>query len=234
MSETQDATGSQATRIAVLVSGRGSNLGALLDAVRRGWVPGHIVTVVSNEPRAGALERAAEHGVAAHVIDHRQFPTREAFDAAVAAHLRQIGADLVVLAGFMRVLGREFVTAFEGRLINIHPSLLPDLPGLDTHARAIAAGRGEHGASVHFVSPQVDAGPIIAQARVPVLAVDDPEALAARVLVQEHRLLPLVVRWFAQGRLELRDGRPVLDGVVLSQPLTMDEDPQTHEQDSPH
>jgi phosphoribosylglycinamide formyltransferase 1 len=153
--------------------------------------------------------------VPAQIVSHRGHPDRAAFEAALAEAIDRHAPGLVVLAGFMRVLGAGFVGRYAGRLINIHPSLLPAFPGLDTHRRALAAGVREHGATVHFVVPEVDAGPIIAQARVPVLAGDDEATLAARVLEAEHRILPEVVRWFAEGRLALRDGRAWLDGKPL-------------------
>ena len=186
------------SRIVVLVSGRGSNLKALIDA----GCP--IAEVVSNVPGAPALVRARAAGIAARALDHRKFRTRTAFDDALAERIDGPGrADLVVLAGFMRVLGPAFTRRFAGRLINVHPSLLPAFPGLDTHARALAAGVSEHGCTVHFVTEELDAGPIIAQARIAVRPDDTPESLAARVLVEEHRLLPRVVL-----RLMTREAEP--------------------------
>lgn len=199
--------------VVVLVSGRGSNLQALMDA----GCP--IGAVVSNVPGAAALDRARRAGIATHELDHREFSSRDAFDAALANLIESCGKDggppsLVVLAGFMRILGADFVHRFEGRLINIHPSLLPAFPGLHTHERAIAEGAFEHGCTVHFVVPEMDAGPIIAQARVPVPASDTPDALAARVLAKEHELLPRVVRRFAAGRVRLENGVARCDGRV--------------------
>ena len=206
--------------VAVLVSGRGSNLEALIDAVRDGRLSAHLCGVVSNEPHAPGLERAARAGVPTRVVPHRDFARRADFDAALADTLDALRPDLVVLAGFMRVLTPGFVARWRGRLINIHPSLLPALPGLHTHRRAIEAGLREHGASVHFVTAELDGGPVIARARVPVLAGDDPDTLAARVLVREHVLLPRVVQWIVDGRVTLDDADRVrFDGEVLAAPL---------------
>jgi phosphoribosylglycinamide formyltransferase-1 len=173
-------------RAVILISGRGSNMRALLEAD----LPVDIACVISNKPGAAGLEIAAAHGVATAVVDHRSHPDRAEFDAALAAEIDRHRPDLVILAGFMRVLTEAFVRRYENRLINIHPALLPAFPGLNTHARAIAAGVKLHGCTVHFVTPEVDAGPIIAQAAVPVLPDDTPERLAARVLRQEHRVFP--------------------------------------------
>lgn len=192
-------------RAVVLISGRGSNMEALL----RAGLPVEFACVISNRPDAKGLEVALSLGVATAVVDHRQYHGREAFDAALAAAIDGHAPDLVILAGFMRVLTEGFVRRYQGRLINIHPALLPAFPGLHTHARALAAGVRVHGCTVHFVTPEVDVGPIIVQAAVPVLAGDDEASLSARVLAQEHRIFPLAVRWFAEGRLRLRD-----DGTV--------------------
>jgi phosphoribosylglycinamide formyltransferase-1 len=186
-------------RIAVLISGRGSNLGALL----RQDLAGDIVLVGSNRADAGGLTLATDAGIATFVLSHRDFATREAFDAALVARLNDAAVDLVVLAGFMRILTPVFTQAFEGRLINIHPSLLPAFPGLDTHARALAEGVKLHGCTVHFVTSELDRGPIIAQAAVQVDDDDTPETLAARVLVQEHQILPWAVRLFCEERLRI-------------------------------
>ena len=176
--------------IAVLISGRGSNLQCLIDACAQPDYPARIVAVISNRPDAYGLERAREAGITAIAIDHKAFETREDFEAALDAALREAGAEFVCLAGFMRILTPGFVNAWSGRMINIHPSLLPKFKGVDTHARAIEAGETEHGCTVHWVTPGMDEGPVIAQARVPVLPGDTPETLAARVLVEEHRLYP--------------------------------------------
>lgn len=193
-------------RITVLVSGRGSNLGALLTAERAGAFRGSVTHVISNKPDAGALDIARAFGVSTEVVDHRSYPTREAFDAAIVAAIDRSEPDLVVLAGFMRVLGRDAVEHYAGRLVNIHPSLLPAYPGLHTHRRAIADGAAMHGCTVHFVTPEVDVGPIIAQSALPVRSDDDEASLAERVLELEHKLLPAAVGWFCAGRL-------VIDGT---------------------
>lgn len=199
-------------RVIVLISGRGTNLQAIIDDSRARDCPYRIAAVISNRPGAAGLDRARRADIETLVVDHTRYADREAFDAALIDAIDGKGATLVVLAGFMRILTRDFVTHYARRLINIHPSLLPQFPGLDTHARAIAAGAREHGASVHFVTEELDGGPVIIQARVPVLAGDDADTLAARVLEQEHRILPQAIRWFAEGRLSLDDGRVLLDG----------------------
>ena len=198
-------------RISVLISGRGSNLGALIDASQDPSFHGAVTHVISNRPGAGGLARAERHAIATSVVDHRAFASREAFEAALADRLDAGAPDLVILAGFMRVLSAPFVDRYRGRLLNVHPSLLPSYPGLDTHRRALADGVRVHGCTVHFVTPEVDVGPIVAQAAVPVLPGDDEATLAARVLVQEHRLLPAATRWFCAGQLALVDGRVRLD-----------------------
>jgi phosphoribosylglycinamide formyltransferase-1 len=195
-------------RYVILISGRGSNMESLLDA----HLPGQCAAVISNKAEAGGLAGAASRGVATRVIDHRGFASREEFDDALAAEIEALAPDLVLLAGFMRILGEGFVRRFEGRLLNIHPSLLPSFPGIKTHARALAAGVRLHGCSVHFVTPALDGGPIIAQAAVPVQAGDDEASLGRRVLAEEHLLYPSVARWFLEGRLTLVDGRVQLSG----------------------
>jgi len=181
--------------VVVLISGRGSNMQALLDA----GIP--VSAVISNQTDAAGLAVAARRGVATGVVEHRRFATREAFDAALAAEIDRHAPRLVALAGFMRVLTPGFVARYAGRLVNIHPSLLPEFPGLDTHARALAAGVKRHGCTVHFVTAQLDHGPIIAQASVPVLPGDTPDTLAARVLQQEHQLYPRAIRWILDDEL---------------------------------
>jgi phosphoribosylglycinamide formyltransferase-1 len=195
-------------RYVILISGRGSNMEALLDA----GLPADCATVISNRPGAAGLAAAASRGVATSVIDHRGFASRAAFDSALAAAIDRHAPDLVLLAGFMRILGDEFVRAFAGRLINIHPSLLPAFPGIATHARALAAGVRLHGCSVHFVTPALDGGPIIAQAAVAVRADDDEASLAQRVLAEEHRLYPRVAHWFLEDRLSLVGDRVRIAG----------------------
>ena len=194
-------------RITVLISGRGSNMAALIDACITGRIEGAVTHVISNRPDAAGIDIARSHGIATTVVDHRTFASRELFDAALAGAIDQGEPDLIVLAGFMRILGADFVRRYEGRMLNIHPSLLPEYPGTDTHRRALADGATRHGCTVHFVTPDVDCGPIVAQAEVRVQPGDDPAGLAARVLEQEHRLLPEVVGWFCAGRLRLEDGR---------------------------
>ncbi|MEW6645739.1 MAG: phosphoribosylglycinamide formyltransferase [Pseudomonadota bacterium] len=201
--------------IAVLISGSGSNLQAIIDAVQAG-LPAEIRAVISNKAGAYGLERARLAGIPTHVLNHKDFPDRESYDAALAQLIDDSKAELVVLAGFMRILSAGFVRRYEGRMLNIHPSLLPRHRGLDTHARALAAGDDEHGATVHFVSPELDAGPLILQARVPVQPGDSAESLAARVLREEHRIYPEAIGWFAAGRLRLENGRALLDGKPIT------------------
>jgi len=198
--------------VVILISGRGSNMEALLKAVARGELPVRIAAVISNRPDAKGLETAAAQGVPTAVVDHKAYAGREAFDAALAQCIDAYAPDLVVLAGFMRILTEGFVRHFEGRLLNIHPSLLPSFPGLHTHQRALEEGVRIHGCTVHFVTPALDHGPVVVQAAVPVLDGDDEAALAARVLEQEHVVYPLAVRWFAEGRLRLDGGRVRFDG----------------------
>jgi len=199
-------------KIAILVSGRGSNMEALLSAAAAADYPAEIVRVISNRPGAGALEKAQRLGIATEVIDHRAYAERRAFDAEVSAVLEAAGVELVALAGFMRLLNEDFVERWRDRLINIHPSLLPLFPGLDTHERALAAGVKLHGCTVHFVRAELDCGPIIGQAAVPVMDGDDADALAARVLAAEHRLYPLCLRLIAEGRVRVEGERAVIEG----------------------
>jgi phosphoribosylglycinamide formyltransferase-1 len=199
-------------KVGVLISGRGSNLRSLLEACALPGFPAEIVTVIANRPGAGGLDHARAAGVAATVVDHKAFDGREAFEAALSGALEAAGVELVCLAGFMRVVTPGFVRRWQGRMINIHPSLLPLFPGLDTHARALAAGMRLHGCSVHYVSEEVDGGPIIGQAAVPVLPGDDPGSLAARVLAAEHRLYPACLWLVAGGKARLVDGKVELSG----------------------
>jgi phosphoribosylglycinamide formyltransferase-1 len=203
-------------RIAVLISGRGSNLAALL----RNDCGGDVVSVGSNRADAKGLDIARDAGISSFAISHKDFATREAFDAALVAALNEYRPDLVVLAGFMRILTPVFTNAFAGRLINIHPSLLPSFPGVDTHERALAEGVKLHGCTVHFVTPELDRGPIIAQAAVQVEDDDTPESLAAKVLVQEHQIFPYAVRLFCEGRLRVNGLRvatlPKLPNPVIA------------------
>jgi phosphoribosylglycinamide formyltransferase-1 len=200
-------------KLAVLISGRGSNLQALIDAAAAPDYPAEIVLVLSNRPDAQGLARAAAAGLPTVVVDHKQFAERALFDAELDRLLRGHGIELVCLAGFMRLLTHAFVEAWTDRMINIHPSLLPAFKGLDTHARALAAGVRVAGCTVHFVRPEMDEGPIILQAAVPVRPDDTADTLAARVLAAEHRCYPAAVRWIAEGRLRIVDGRVVIDGA---------------------
>ena len=210
------------TNIVILISGRGSNMEALLDAK----LPARIAAVISNEPAARGLEITRRRNLPTAVVDHRGFADRAAFDAALAGEIDRHAPRLVALAGFMRVLTAGFVRAYEGRLLNIHPSLLPAFPGLDTHRRALQAGVRIHGCTVHFVTGELDHGPIVIQAAVPVLPDDTEERLAARVLKEEHRIYPQAVRWFCEGRLVLSpDGRVSITRApapahVLTSPAT--------------
>jgi phosphoribosylglycinamide formyltransferase-1 len=205
----------------VLISGRGSNLRALLDAN----LPGRCAAVIGNQPAAEGLALARECGIASIVVDHRNYPSRDAFDKALAAQIDLHTPDLILLAGFMRILGDDFVRHFEGRMLNIHPSLLPAFPGTRTHAQALAAGVRIHGCTVHFVTPSLDAGPIVIQAAVPVHADDSEASLAERVLAQEHVIYPQAARWFLDDRLRIGgDGRVRIDGeqssvLALTAPL---------------
>ena len=187
-------------RMVILISGRGSNMLAMVEA----GLP--VAAVISNRADADGLEYAAGRGIATAVVPHRDYATREAFDAALAQAIDGFRPDLVALAGFMRILTEGFVLRYQGRLLNIHPSLLPAFPGLDTHAKALAAGVKLHGCTVHFVTPQLDHGPIVIQAAVPVLPQDEETNLAARVLAQEHRIYPQAARWFLEGKLVIESG----------------------------
>lgn len=204
-------------RIVILISGRGSNMEALIRARHAGELPVEIAAVISNKAEAKGIETARAKGFPAAVVPHKDFPSREAFDAALADKIDSYKPDLVVLAGFLRVLTEGFVRRYEGRLINIHPSLLPSFTGLHTHERAIEAGCKVHGATVHFVTPELDHGPIIIQAAVPVLPEDTPETLGERVLAQEHVIYPRAVRWFAEGLLEVENGIVRVNGPKASQ-----------------
>ncbi|MCW8125209.1 phosphoribosylglycinamide formyltransferase [Microbulbifer halophilus] len=202
-------------RVAVLISGSGTNLQALIDAAAGEDAVFSICAVISNKPGAYGLTRAGDAGIAAVTINHRDYSDRETFDRALIEEIDCHTPDLVVLAGFMRILTPEFVRHFSGRLLNIHPSLLPKYQGLHTHARALEAGDREHGATVHFVTEELDGGPAIIQAVVLVEAGDTPDSLAGRVQRQEHVIYPLAVRWFAEGRLRMVEDRSELDGELL-------------------
>lgn len=199
-------------RLAILISGRGSNMQAFIEACASGELDAQISVVISNNTDAAGLERAAQAGIATCCIDHRAFPSREAFDQALVDQLQARRADLVILAGFMRILTPVFIKPFAGRLLNIHPSLLPKYPGLHTHQRALDAGDTEAGVTVHFVTPELDGGPPIVQARVPIVTGDNAQTLAARVIVEEHVIYPLAAQWYLQGRLKLTNQGAYLDG----------------------
>ena len=207
-------------RLAILISGTGTNMVAIARACASGQVAADIGVVISDQPLAAGLDRARELGLAAQVVDAAKFRTprgidRTAFETALTAAIDESRAELVILAGFMRVLSAGFVSRYSGRLLNIHPSLLPSYKGLDTHARALAGGDREHGASVHFVTAELDGGPVVLQGRVPVLAGDDVATLSARVHAIEHIIYPQVIGWLAERRLHWNDGSPTLDGIAL-------------------
>jgi phosphoribosylglycinamide formyltransferase-1 len=207
----------------VLASGRGSNLSALLHARERGELPVEFVLVASDKADAGALRLAEAANIPTLALDPRSYPDRRAFDLDLFDRIAASGADLLVLAGFMRILDGEALTPWVGRMINIHPSLLPKYRGLHTHRRALEAGDAEHGASVHFVTAELDGGPVIAQARLSIMAGDDEQQLAHRLLPVEHRLLPAVLALLANGRLQWDGQAPLFDGQTLSTPLRLDE-----------
>lgn len=209
-------------RILVLASGSGTNLQALIEASRERDFPGDIVAVGCNRPQAFALERAAQAGIETFTVDHTRYDSREAFDAALRLEMERYQPDLVVLAGFMRILTEDFVRAFQGRMLNVHPSLLPKYRGLNTHQRALDAGDKVHGVSIHFVTEDLDGGPVIARAEVPVRPDDTAETLAERVQSQEHVLYPIVIRWFCEGRLQLAgNDRILFDGAPVPDVLTL-------------
>ena len=201
------------TSIVILISGRGSNMEAIVNAAKNEAWPAKIAAVISNRPEAGGLDFARSHGIETAVLDHRAYTDRASFDAQLVELIDSFKPDLVVLAGFMRILTGDFVRHYEGRLLNIHPSLLPLFPGLHTHEQALEAGVAEHGATVHFVTEALDHGPMVIQASVPVLPGDTPDILAKRVLKQEHVIYPRAVRWFIDNRLSISDNR-----VLVSPP----------------
>ena len=214
----------EATRVAVLISGEGSNLQALIDTAQAGQLGARIVAVVSNRGAARGLERARAAGIEALHLAPKRGQERVDYDDALAALLAPRAPDLVVLAGFMRILGPPFVRLYAGRMLNLHPSLLPKYPGLDTHRRVLEAGDKWHGATVHFVTDELDGGPAIVQYRLPVRAGDTAESLAQRVHVGEHIILPRAVSWFSAGRLRLAGGSVMLDGRALHEPVAIDEE----------
>jgi phosphoribosylglycinamide formyltransferase-1 len=203
------------SRIVVLISGSGSNLQSFIEASKEGNIDGQIMAVISNRPGVKGLERASNVGIPSIVVDHRAFASRQEFDRYLAEVIQGFTPDLVVLAGFMRILTTDFVNQFVGKLINIHPSLLPAYPGLNTHQRAIEAGDSVAGATVHFVTPELDGGPAILQVEVPILSTDTPTELAARVLVEEHKIYPLVAQWYCQGRIVMDKGLVFHNGVEV-------------------
>ena len=211
-------------RLAVLISGAGSNMVAIARACQQGRIPAQIAVVISDRADAGGLERARELGLPAALVDRQRFRgsgrvDKEAFEAELESVLGQHGAEVLILAGFMSILSGGFVSRHAGRILNIHPSLLPRYPGLDTHARALAAGDELHGASVHFVTPELDGGPLVVQAPVAVLPGDDVNSLSARVHAQEHIIYPMSISWLATRRLQWNDGAPTLDGLPLRTPV---------------
>jgi phosphoribosylglycinamide formyltransferase-1 len=205
-------------KVTVLISGRGTNLRALIDASSTPGFPAEIVRVISNTPEAGGLELASAAGIPTAVVPHKDYPHRESFDAALDQEIRSAGTELIALAGFMRLLTKDFVDAWRDQLINIHPSLLPSFKGLNTHERALEAGVRYTGCTVHYVRPAMDEGPIIAQSAVPVLSGDDADTLAARVLTQEHAIYPLAVRLIAEGQVRVDGELAVIDGNNIQAP----------------
>jgi phosphoribosylglycinamide formyltransferase-1 len=206
--------------LVVLVSGGGSNLQAIIDGAADG-LPVEIRAVVSNKPDAFGLERARKAGIETRVLENKAYPDREQYDQALGDLIEEFQPGLVILAGFMRILSAALVERFHGRMFNIHPSLLPNYRGLHTHERVLADGEQLHGATVHFVTEELDGGPLIIQVEVPIEANDDPDSLAARVLTQEHIIYPTAIRWFAEGRLAMEGTRVIKDGSALENPVIM-------------
>ncbi|MEN9500727.1 MAG: phosphoribosylglycinamide formyltransferase [Pseudomonadota bacterium] len=205
-------------RLVVLISGSGSNLQAVMDAIDAGSIAAEVVAVISNRFDAYGLQRAFNAGIPAEILDHKNFESREAFDLALQTRIDEFAPDLIILAGFMRILTPAFVQHYTGRMLNIHPSLLPLYKGIHTHQRVLDDGAKEHGVSVHFVTPELDGGPVIMQAKIPVLPSDTSNSLAKRVQVQEHVIYPRVVKWFVEGRLRLEGNHVLLDGNVMTRP----------------
>lgn len=208
-------------KILVLASGSGTNFQALVDASRERDFPGQVIALGCNQPKAFALERAAQANIETFVVDHKGFGSRDEFDAALIAHILRYNPDLIVLAGFMRILTPSFAQAFRGKLLNIHPSLLPKYTGLNTHQRALDAGDDTHGVSIHFVTEELDGGPVIAQAEVAVAPEDTSETLAEKVQRKEHLLYPIVVRWFCEGRIQLGSDYVLFDGQIMKTPMRL-------------
>lgn len=215
-------------RILVLASGSGTNLQALIDASRERDFPGQIVAVGCNRPQAFALERAAQANIDTFVVNHKDYGSREEFDGALMAEIRRHNPDLVLLAGFMRILTTDFVRALRGTMLNIHPSLLPKYTGLNTHQRALDAGDKVHGVSIHFVTEELDGGPVIAQAEVTIDPDDTAESLAEKVQAKEHLLYPIVVRWFCEGRIQLGTDYVLFDGELLNNPMRLPDERAEH------
>ncbi len=211
------AASSSPLPLVVLISGSGSNLQAIVDGCANGEINAEVRAVISNRPDAHGLERAHAAGIPTHLVDHRNFQERRHFEIELKRLIDSYQPKLVVLAGFMRILTAEFVNHYLGRLINIHPSLLPNFQGLNTHQRALDAGLKEHGVSVHFVTPELDGGPVIIRAAVPILATDNPQLLAERVLAQEHIIYPEAIKWYAAGRLCLKESQALLDNQPITQ-----------------
>lgn len=202
-------------RIIILVSGNGSNLQAIINACQNNLINGKIVAVISNKPDVYSLMRAKQANIPSHVINHKEFASREAFDHQLQLQIEQYQPDLIVLAGYMRILTPHFVQHYSGKMLNIHPSLLPKYPGLNTHRRAMEAGDKEHGTTVHFVTDELDGGPIILQAKVPIFDNDEEQDIVERVLAQEHQIYPLVIKWFCDDRLTMINGRAYLDQTMI-------------------
>ena len=208
-------------KIAVLVSGGGSNLQSIIDHIEQNHINASIACVISNNPNAYGLVRAENSNIPTHIVNHKNYLSREVFDKELVKTLEVYNIQLIILAGFMRVLSTTFIDEYQGNILNIHPSLLPKYPGLHTHARALETGDSEHGCSVHFVTTELDSGPLIIQAKVRVEETDTAEALAARVLEKEHVIYPLAVKWFCDKRLELHSGKAYLDGSLLTQAVLL-------------
>ncbi len=202
-------------RIIVLVSGNGSNLQAIINACQNNLINGKIVAVISNKPDVYSLMRAKQANIPSNVINHKEFASREAFDHQLQLQIEEYQPDLIVLAGYMRILTPHFVQHYSGKMLNIHPSLLPKYPGLNTHRRAMEAGDKEHGTTVHFVTDELDGGPIILQAKVPIFDNDEEQDIVERVLAQEHQIYPLVIKWFCDDRLTMINGRAYLDQTMI-------------------
>lgn len=202
-----------------MISGNGTNLQAIMDAVKQGRISAGIAAVISNRADAGGLQRARQENINTAVIDPKEYPDRIAYDEALIAEIDKYNPDLVVLAGFMRILSDMFISHYVDAILNIHPSLLPEFKGLHTHRRVLESSKQAHGASVHFVNNELDSGPVVIQAQVPVLPGDTEETLASRVLQQEHIIYPLAIAWYIEGRLEIKDNEVLLDNHILHRPV---------------